>query len=375
MTVALRVVAAVVVASCALGGCGSSDEDDVRDVTRAYVAALRDMDGRRACALMTMRASVQLRARLATFEDAAGSCENVVGNTRADRSRTPAAAGNAMLRVRGDRAALTFGDHADPLGLRRVDGSWRVDNILNPRIDERPRPRDPTLMAGSDATQIKATMHALSGAFKKRDYRRMCDLVSPGFEATWLVGAIFSRAFTHPDEESSDVSCAEAFRELEQIAKHRGRERGFERLLSSLVREDAGPKVSIVGAHATIRSDAVKQSLIKLDGQWLLDADPAAPANPGGLARCWRRAGARIAVDAGDLRFAAADKLRDSTRAHGRVSAKADDWRIFYALVPDGADPGLARVVADPRGVPVAAYIRHARAHRKIVENARRCGG
>lgn len=370
----LLFLATVVVAGCALGGCGGSDEDDIRDVSRAFFAALRVKDGPRACALMTMRASVQLRAQLATFQDAAGSCENVIRNTGPDPSRTPATVGKARVAVRGDRAVLRFGGDSDPLGLRRVGGSWRVDNILNPRIDEPPRPRDQTLRVGSDATQINATTHALSRAVSKRDYRRICDLISPGFEATLLVPTIFGRLLTHPDEEPSDVSCAEMFREIEQAAKRRGMTRGFDRLLSTLGRVDGSPKLSIVGANATIRSGTVKRSLVKLDGQWLLDLDPAAPAMPAWLTRCWRRAGARIAVDANDLRFAAADKVRDSTRAHGRVSAKADDWRIFYALVPDGADPGLARVVFDPTVVPVVAYIRHASARRKIVERARRCG-
>jgi hypothetical protein len=366
-------LAAVVVAGGALGGCARSDEDEIRDASKTFFAALRDNDGQQACAITTIRASVQLRAQLATFQEASGSCENIVRNTRTG-SPAAAAVDRARLTVRGDRAVLTFGGDADPLGLRRVGGSWRVDNVLNPRINETPRRRDQTLAEGSNATQIKATMHALSGAVSKRDYRRICDLIGPGFEAALLVNAIFSRIFTHPDEKPSDVSCTGAFREIERVAELRDNERTFERLLSTLGPVGASPKVSIRGADATIRSRAYRGSLIKLDGQWLLDSDPAAPAPPSELTRCWRRAGARIAIDASDLRFAAADRPGDRTRAHGRVSAKGDDWRIFYALLADGADPGLARVVADPAIVPVVAYIRDATAHGKIVEIARRCG-
>jgi hypothetical protein len=370
----LLAFAAVVVAGCALGGCGSSDEDEIRDVSRAFLAALRHNDGRHACELMTLRASAQLRAQLATWQDAAGSCENVIKNTRPDQSRAPAAVSKARLTSRSDLAVLRFGGDTEPLGLRRVDGSWRVDNLLNPRLNETPRRRDQALREGSDATQIKAMMRALSGAAGKRDYRRVCDLISPGLESTLLVNAVFSRMLTHPDEEPSDVTCAGAFKEIEHVAKLRGQERMFDRWLSALRPVDGTTKLSIRGAKAAIRSGASKSSFIKLDGQWLFESDPAAPAPPAGLTRCWRRAGARIAIDASDLRFAVAEKPRDSTRANGRVSAKGDDWRIFYALLADGADPGLARVVSNPTVVPVVAYIRDATAHRKIVENARRCG-
>ena len=276
--------------------------------------------------------------------------------------------------MRRDLAVLRFGADLDPLGLRRADGSWRVDNLLNPRLEETTRRRDQALKEGSDATQINATMRALSGAVGKRDYRRICDLISPGYQAPLLVNAIFSRIFTHPDEEPSDVSCAGAFKAIERLARLRDQERKFDRLLSGLRLVDASTKPSIRGSDARIGARTSRASLVKIEGQWLLDYDPAAPTPPAELTRCWRRAGARIAIDAGDLRFAAADKPRDSTRAHGRVSVKADDWRIFYALMADGADPGLARVVADPTVAPVVAYIRHASAYRTIVEHARRCG-
>ena len=369
----LLALAAVVVAGGALGGCGGNDEDEIRDVSKAFYGALRHNDGKRACALMTTRASVQLRAQLAIFQDAAGSCENIVRNTRA-ASPAAAAVSRAKLAVRDDRAVLRFGGDTDPLGLRRVGNAWQVDNLLNPRINETPRRRDETLTAGPDATQIKATLDAMSSAVSKRDYRRICDLIGPGVEAALLVSATFSRIFTHPDEQPSDVSCARAFNEIERAARGRGEKRAFDRLLSILSRVDGSAKVSIRGADASVRSGPYKGSLTKADGQWLIDdTDVAAPTAPAQLTRCWRRAGARIAVDANDLRFAAADKPRDSARANGRVSAKGGDWRIFYALLADGADPGLARVVSHPRVVPVVAYIRHATAHPRIVENARRC--
>jgi hypothetical protein len=366
---------AVAVTGCALGSCGTSDEDEIRDVSRVFLGALSHKDGHRACELMTTRASVQLRAGFAVFQDATGNCENIVSNTRPDGTRAPAAAvGKARLTVRDDRAVLRFRGDKDPLGLRRVDGSWRVDNVLNPRVDETPRRRDPSLTKGSDATQIRATVSALDGAFSKRDYRRVCDLISPGVEAPLLISVIFIRVLT--DRDPSDVSCAAAFKQLEQTAERRGMARRFDRLfeLGPVRSRHDTPKVSIRGDRATVRAGRFTNHVIKLDGRWLLDADPAPSATPAQFAFCWKGAGARIASDASDLRFAAADKRPDTTRAHGRVSVKGDDWRIFYALSADGADPGLARVLSDPLAVPVVAYVRDAASHSKIVRNARGCG-
>jgi hypothetical protein len=366
---------AVAVTGCALGSCGSSDEDEIRDVSKVFLGALSHKDGGRACELMTTRASVQLRASFAAFQDATGNCENIVSNTRPDGTRAHAAAvGKARLTVRDDRAVLRFRGDADPLGLRRVDDSWRVDNLLNPRVDETPRRPDPLMTKGSDATQIRATLSALDGAFSTRDYRRVCDLISPGVEAPLLINVIFIRAFT--DRDPSDVSCAAAFKQLEQAAERRGMARRFDRLFElGPVRSRRGtPKVSIRDDGATVRAGRFTNHMIKLDGRWLLDADPAPSATPAQFAFCWKSAGARIASDASDLRFAAADKRPEKTRAHGRVSVKGDDWRIFYVLSADGADPGLARVLSDPLAVSVIAYVRDAASHPKVVRNARRCG-
>lgn len=375
---ALLTFVAVAATGLAFAGCGASDEDEIRDVSKAFLGSLSDKDGRRACGLTTFRASVQLTAIFAVYQDAVGTCENVVENTLARGSMASAAAvGTARLTVRDDRAVLRFRGDKDPLGLRRVDDSWRVDNLLNPRVDEAPRRPDRALTSRSDATQIKAAMLALYRAFTTRDYPRICDLISPRMEAPWLVNVLFVRIFTNPDDDASDVTCAGAFRMIEEIAKRRGRLREFRRLFK-LVLTSSGhgsAKLSIHGTTATIGSGGHATPLVKLDGRWLLDSDPFAPDTPAAFERCWRRAGARIATDPSDLRFAAGGPRPRTTRAHGRVSAKGEDWRIFYVLRAGGADPGLARVVADPTAVPVVAYVRRAGTRARIVTRARTCGG
>jgi hypothetical protein len=373
----LLVGAAVAVAGCVLGNCGSDDETEIRDVSKLFLRALSHKDGERACELMTMRASVQLRASFAQWQDATGNCENIVRNTRPDLSRASAAAvGKARLTVRGDRAVLRFRGDPGPLGFRRAGDSWRVDNLLNPRVDETPRRRDPSLTRGSDVAQIRATTNALHRAFTKRDHRRICDLIGPGVEAPLLINVLFVRAIADPDGDPSDVTCAVAFKQIEQIAQRRGMVRSLRRVFEgSFVRPLHGNStVTIRGERATLRVGRFTRNLIKLDGRWLLDAAAAPAATPAAFALCWKRAGARLASDAGDVRFAAADKHVATTRAHGRVSVKGDDWRIFYAMWPDGADPGLTRVLADPLRVPVVAYVRNAATHPKVVRKARGCG-
>jgi hypothetical protein len=215
---------------------------------------------------------------------------------------------------------------------------------------------------------------AVDRAFRKRDYRRVCDLISPGIEAPLLVNVIFIRTFS--DRDPSDVTCTGAFKQLEQVAARRGMARKFDRLfeLGPVRARRGSARVSIRGDRASVRAGRFIDEAIKLDGQWLLDADPAPSATPAQFAFCWKGAGARIASDARDLHFATADKRRDTTRVHGRVSVKGDGWRIFYALSSDGADPGLARVLTDPLAAPVVAYVRNAASHPKIVSHARRCG-
>lgn len=374
---------AVAVTGCALGSCGSSDDDEIREVSKAFLRALSHKDGDRACGLMTARASVQLRAQFAFNEDAAGNCENIVRNTRPMLRARVAAVATATLSVRHDLAVLRFDadpdplrlGRVDPLGLRRVDGSWRVDNLLNPSVHETPRRRDPLLTKGSDATQIRALLNALADASRKRDLQRVCDLISPSVEAPLLLNVIFVTLFTDPQHDFSDFSCAASSKQVGGMARKFDRVFGRVFELGPVGPRHGTPKVSIRGDRATVvRAGRFRNSVIKLDGRWLLDADPAPSTTPFTFAFCWKGAGAKLARDASDLSFATAYERPDTTRAHGRVSIKGDDWRIFYALPANGADPGLARVLSNPLAVPVVAYVRDAASHPKIVRNARRCG-
>jgi hypothetical protein len=140
--------------------------------------------------------------------------------------------------------------------------------------------------------------------------------------------------------------------------------------------------LSIDGDRATIGAPGSvgRMTLRKVDGSWRIDAllTPAgaaradSPVDAAFYERCWRAAGAQIATTATDLAFAAAERPVTALRAD-RVSAKGGNWRIFYTLPPGGRDPGLARIIRNPKAAAVVAYVENARANTGAVARARAC--
>ena len=146
--------------------------------------------------------------------------------------------------------------------------------------------------------------------------------------------------------------------------------------------ELAAARIAIRGARATIRVKGDEPGeFIREEGRWLVAADESegftteqdAPSAKS-LERCWRQAGAEIASDADDLRFAVGSTARNVKISAGRVSVKGKDWRVFYTLPTDGEDPGLATVLAKPSTVRAVAYVENAPSHAGIVAAARACG-
>ncbi|HEV2775828.1 MAG TPA: hypothetical protein VGV90_09580 [Solirubrobacteraceae bacterium] len=119
-------------------------------------------------------------------------------------------------------------------------------------------------------------------------------------------------------------------------------------------------------------------AFIKTDDGWRLDDLPLSTAivaesdRAEFYARCWRAAGAAIATRASHLAFAAAAAptiaVRDDT-----VSAKGDNWRIFYTFAGSDTDPGLAEVIADPSVAGAVAYVERAASRADVVARARGC--
>jgi len=120
-------------------------------------------------------------------------------------------------------------------------------------------------------------------------------------------------------------------------------------------------------------------AFVKTDGNWRIEHLPRSttiveePAERAAFyERCWRAAGAKIATRASELAFAQADRPETAVRAD-TVSAKGDDWRIFYTFAGSAKDPGLDEVIADPSAAGAVAYVEQAGANARAVVRARQC--
>jgi hypothetical protein len=132
----LRVALAVatgVAAVGALSGCGGDDAAGARKTAAAWLSALAESDGQRACALMA--------PELAAL--AVPSCEAVYGGYGEVLGETLGAAGLAvddlvagdalLVDVDGDRATVGLvGDVFRPIELRLTEDGWRVVSGLRP---------------------------------------------------------------------------------------------------------------------------------------------------------------------------------------------------------------------------------------------------
>ncbi len=376
MTVMTHIPALLCVATVvAIGGCGSTDEEQIRDAVKTVQTAPRDMDGaERVCSRLTARAEAQFTAFLGAF-GGSQDCVKLFAKAETDDSGdTQLDLDGAKITIRGDRAVIAAKD-GDKIGLREVDGDWKIDNVINPMVEERPRRLDPRLARGSDRQQLLATLKAAYTAFAARDFERGCDLVSYGAEAQLLVGRAFA-SLGESATKSQDLSCAATLRELEKLGGLR-LEIGD---LASSAPDLAAAEVSVKGPRATVQLPReTPTAFVRQDGRWLLGPgreslsfDEQGPS-PASLKRCWRNAGARIATSARDLRFAAGRTAIAAAVSPGKTSIKGDNWRIFYAHGADDEDPGWERVVRNPRIVPVVAYITDVNANLRTVNRAREC--
>lgn len=365
---------AILVLALGAGACGGSDEEDIRATATEWFELDRKADAKRACALMTPRAEGQFIGLLGTF-GGSGSCVELFAKSESDDDQPSARdieKGNVA--IRGDRAVLSIRGEEQSMGLRKVDGEWRIDNVLNASLDEPPRRIDPRLEQGSDEQQLRATYKALSEAFAGKDYERGCSLFSYAVEGQLLLGRAFaSFAETDKPETMPDLSCPATLRALAKLGDGDEDDLSFPDDVPS-ASELAAAKVSIRGAGATVRvSGEDTAHFIREEGRWRVAAD-GSTTTPASLERCWRRAGAAIASNAADLRFAVGSTARNISISTGRISVKGEDWRIFYTLPSDGEDPGLATVLAKPSTVSAVAYVEDAPAHAGIVAKTRACG-
>jgi transposase len=381
----MRVSRSLVAAALALGafaaaGCGSSDKEEIRAVVKELQrAGSSKAHGTRVCAVLTARAQAQMTTFLGGFTGGEG-CAEVLGKAQPDPDVvTSGDVAKATVTVRGDRALMHFaGADDEPIGLARVDGEWRIDNILNPTLaEEPPRRVDPRLSKGTAEQQVLATYRAAGAAIAARDTERACALFSHGAEAQVVVARLFANlAGGRPQSGKPDFSCPAALKAVLRLGGSGGAFTGAVPTAAQL----ATAKVAVHGQTATVTITGRDAGhFIHEEGRWLVAPDPETVSledapTAATLERCWRRAGTTIARSADDLRFARADAVRGITVAPGRTSVKGDDWRIFYAHAAGDEDPGIGRVLARPSFFPVVVYVRDASRHADVVARARDCG-
>jgi hypothetical protein len=412
----------------ALAACGGDARDagDAASVAQDLGSALHD-HSKRTCTLMTPRAQAQVTTMLTPFGDG-NNCVGLVGYIDVEEPTV------ADIQVRGDLAVakLTYKDLPSSLivrpgayGLRRIDGRWRVDNILDATLDAARATRKtgpaapdvrrrPALVRGDDVAQVRATLAAAREDHDRGAYRRFCSLLSDRADAQVLtdVALALGRFSLGFEDYEPTGSCAERLEALAAAPPHGAgssdpasvrplritdQSSPFALALPSAKRV-AAARVSIVGNRASVRipgaaispstgwSPHVKR-LVKVDGRWLVDADTiqAKTLSPAEYRRCWKRAGATIATSASDLRFATVSAVRKAALNIGHVSLKGDDWRIFYARTAAVDDPGtandalvrrqsMAKVLADPGAAEAVAYVTDAGKHARTIARARACG-
>jgi hypothetical protein len=257
-------------------GGGGSDDSDPRATAKEWVTLDAQKDAERACELMTPRARSQFVGLLGTFSGGS-SCVAALSKSEPNEDRPTARdVERAKLTIRSDRALLSLGGaNGQPLGMRKVDGDWRVDNVIDPALTERPRRIDPRLAQGSDEQQLRATYKAVSEAFADQDYERGCELFSYEAEAQLLVGRLFSSiADSEAPAKLSDASCAASYRALAKLAAKQGEKLDFAGKVPSAAKL-AAARVKIDDDRATVAvAGSEPQRFVREEGHWRLAADP-----------------------------------------------------------------------------------------------------
>src|SRR5688572_19359395 len=103
------------------GGCGASDEEQVRERVGELSQALDDKDGKRACELLSPYAEAQYIAILGLF-GGESRCEKLLADLDRDEEERASAKEieRAKVRIRGD-VALVAGKGMESIGLRKID--------------------------------------------------------------------------------------------------------------------------------------------------------------------------------------------------------------------------------------------------------------
>ena len=126
ITACLLVAAAAT--ALAAGGCGSSDEEQIREVLRAVAHPRDRSDAERACRARTARAKAQMAGT--SFGGDFAECVGWNDPEGAASASIPQRPFREDIVIRGDRAEAFIGE-GDRVALRKVDGAWKIDSFLD----------------------------------------------------------------------------------------------------------------------------------------------------------------------------------------------------------------------------------------------------
>jgi hypothetical protein len=132
----VRLGSVIAVAFVALAACG--DGGSPTDVTRAYLGAIADSDGKRACGLMTD----DFKRGLTDNSPTASTCEQRIEELSAplgsegrqlvqdaDLSQQGTGSALSLVRIESDERTPL---HGGLVTLRKVDGVWRIEGGVTP---------------------------------------------------------------------------------------------------------------------------------------------------------------------------------------------------------------------------------------------------
>lgn len=108
----------------AFSGCGSSEEDAVRDVVKNYTKAFSERDAKTVCKLLVPKAQM-------IFQVVGQDCETAMAQSlKKTPDSTLRAAGAiriASIRITGSRAVAEYKDRGGSNKLQKIDGRWGVE--------------------------------------------------------------------------------------------------------------------------------------------------------------------------------------------------------------------------------------------------------
>lgn len=113
--------------ACALlvGGCGASDEDQIRETMDTFLLGLADSDGDEACSVMTGDGQEQF----AEFSSSGEDCDFGANAFASEAGYDFDSAEIDRVTIEGETATAGLADDSSTFDLVKEDGEWKLDGL------------------------------------------------------------------------------------------------------------------------------------------------------------------------------------------------------------------------------------------------------